>query len=344
MEHLLKQILATLKSIESKSGSSDLGFRASARPIYIYANRQYEDCLWYFWDGVRNTYEPIQLTAIKGYIEKIELSDKIFRKKPEQKVHVHFRADRHYIIEFGLTTNTAKGFLNTVSNMPKEALHSPITISLKAGDEPTALFMEIFGTDGKFFFPYEKDFDDWDRILKIAIENVRQAFAQSSAGQVVDWESTPEAQEPDPEAQEPDPEPQLSESKDPAPEYVSELPTAQRLDSIQAQIRAVKTIKDIKAIETALEEGKENLGEKKIETLRAKLEEVREDLYPQAQMGKIKQSMTASRKILNWGSEELAKFIRKEFNSREMAELSLPEIANLTQKMRSLADQLDPLT
>jgi hypothetical protein len=341
VEDLLKQILATLKSIESKSNSSDLGFRASARPIYIYANRQYEDCLWYFWDGVGNTYEPIKLTAIKGYIEKIELSEKIFRKKPEQKVHVHFRADRNYIIEFGLATNTAKGFLNTVANMPKEALSNPITIGLKAGDEsPTAMFMEIFGADGKFFFPYDKELENWDPILKTATENVRQAFAQSSVGQVAgDWDSTPEDQPPEPEDQ-----PQAPKSKNPVPKYVPELSPAQRLDSIQSQIRAAKTIKDIKAIETALEEGKEYLAEGKIEALRTKLELVREDLYPQALMGKIKQSMTASRKILNWGSEQLAEFIRKEFNSREMAELSLPEIDNLTKKMRSLADQIDPLT
>ena len=56
---LLQAILDELKAQGRSEGSTPLGFGNPPRARYIYANRQYPDCLWYFWNGGKSIYEPI---------------------------------------------------------------------------------------------------------------------------------------------------------------------------------------------------------------------------------------------------------------------------------------------
>ena len=67
----LKEILQELQASKRQ-----LGFGHSPRPRYIYVNRQYPECVWYFWDGENKRHEPILFNALTGIIEKLETEEK----------------------------------------------------------------------------------------------------------------------------------------------------------------------------------------------------------------------------------------------------------------------------
>ncbi|MCX6976606.1 MAG: hypothetical protein NTX04_01435, partial [Verrucomicrobia bacterium] len=100
-EALLQSILDQLRSPRP---SPTLGLSSPPKPRFIYANRQYPDCLWYFWNNSKNQHEPIELTALTGYIEKIDIEEKSFRGRSEPKLNLTLRADRLYTIQAGLDT------------------------------------------------------------------------------------------------------------------------------------------------------------------------------------------------------------------------------------------------
>ena len=61
---------------ELQASKQQLGFGHSPKPRYIYANRQYPECLWYFWDGANKKHEPILFLALTGIVEKLEIEQK----------------------------------------------------------------------------------------------------------------------------------------------------------------------------------------------------------------------------------------------------------------------------
>jgi hypothetical protein len=150
-----------------------LGFSHPPKARYIYANRQYPDCLWYFWNGAKNSHEPIEYHALTGTIEKLEIEEKEFRGKPDPKVNLHIRADRPYVIQSGIDTLFAKGLLYTLSKLPSEAFKKPITIAVEAGETEQVLFCRIYNpvTGNAVYAPYPDD-TNWDVVTKRAIEKV----------------------------------------------------------------------------------------------------------------------------------------------------------------------------
>lgn len=113
---LLQAILDQLHAANQK-----LGFGHPPKPRYIYANRQYSDCLWYFWNGARNEHEPITYHALTGLIERLEIEEKQFRGRPDHKVNLHVLADRAYVLQAGYETQFARGLLYMLSKLPVDA-------------------------------------------------------------------------------------------------------------------------------------------------------------------------------------------------------------------------------
>ena len=172
---LLTQILAQLKS---SSQPSVLGFCDPPKTRYIYANRQYPDCLWYFWNGGKSMHEPIEPHAITGIVDKIDIETKEFRGKPDTKVNIHITADRPYVIQSGLDTLFAKGLLFTLSKLPVEAFRKPIMIAVEAGETEQVLFPRVYNpvTGTLVYAPYGEGVD-WPTIIQKAIDKVAQAHS-----------------------------------------------------------------------------------------------------------------------------------------------------------------------
>ncbi|WP_242041684.1 hypothetical protein [Alkalinema sp. FACHB-956] len=168
---LLKAILDELRSQRQP-----LGFSHPPKPRYIYANRKYNDCLWYFWNGAKNQHEPIEYHALTGIIEKLELEEKEFRGKSDSKVNLFIRADRMYIIQSGWDTVFAKGLLYTLSKLPIDAFTKPITISVEAGETEQVLFCRIYNpaTGSSVYAPYGEEVD-WEAVTQRAIDKISTA-------------------------------------------------------------------------------------------------------------------------------------------------------------------------
>lgn len=176
---LLSQILNQIK-IQSQTQTSVLGFGDPPKTRYIYANRQYPDCLWYFWDGGKNSHEPIASHAITGVIDKIEIETKEYRGKPDPKLNVYVKADRPYVIQSGLDTLFAKGLIFTLSKLPIEAFRKPIMIAVEAGGDEKVLFSRVYNpaTGSPVFAPYT-DSVVWTDVIDKAIYKVSQAHSSN---------------------------------------------------------------------------------------------------------------------------------------------------------------------
>lgn len=159
-EELLADILAELR----QSRSQQVGFGHPPKPRYIYANRQYNDCLWYFWLGDKNTHEPIEYTALTGTIEKLEIEEKEFRGKPDPKVNLHIRADRSYVIQAGFDTLFAKGLLSSLDALSKGELCGVVTIAVEPGETEQVLFCRVYVSDRLVFAPYEEPVN-WRKVV-----------------------------------------------------------------------------------------------------------------------------------------------------------------------------------
>ena len=176
----IHNLLEEIKASRSAPPAVPLGFGSAPKPRYIYANRQYPDCLWYFLNGPKNEHEPIEHTALTGYVEKLELDEKEFRGKPKIKVNLTLRADRLYVIQAGFETLFARGLLYSLSKMPQEAFRKPIMISVEAGESDQVLFCKIYNpVNGKpFFVPYPED-TDWQATAQRAIAKIQKVHEES---------------------------------------------------------------------------------------------------------------------------------------------------------------------
>lgn len=171
---------------ELRSSKQTLGFSHPPKPRYIYANRQYSDCLWYFWNGAKSEHEPIEYHALTGIIEKLEVEEKEFRGKPDYKVNLHVRAGasltegaRAYVIQSGYDTLFARGLVFMLSKLPIEAFRQPITIAVEAGDTEQVLFCRIYNpaTGQAVFAPYPEQVD-WNTVTQRAMIKIREAHTK----------------------------------------------------------------------------------------------------------------------------------------------------------------------
>lgn len=152
MELLLQEILDTLRS---QNNTIKLGFCEPPKTRYIYANRQYPDCLWYFWDGAKNTHEPIARQAITGYITNIAIEVKEFRGKDDPKLNISIKADRPYCLQVGIDTEVGKSLIYTLAHIPGDDFALPLTIAVEAGETEQVLFARVYKGNAAYYIERE---------------------------------------------------------------------------------------------------------------------------------------------------------------------------------------------
>lgn len=132
-----------------------LGFGPSPKAKRIYLNRQYPDCLWYFWNFDSNKHEPIVHESITGTLTRVEVEPGEHRGKPNDKILLYLSCDRQrFILVVGLETFTAKGLINA---LVAADLKTPITIAPEAGDSENVLFARVYRGDGEaVYVPVEQ--------------------------------------------------------------------------------------------------------------------------------------------------------------------------------------------
>lgn len=175
-ETLLQAILDELKAARAAHPVVPLGFGSPPKARFIYANRQYPNCLWYYWNSAKNEHEPIEQTALTGWVEKLEIETKEFRGKTETKINLTIRADRLYVIQSGAETLFGKGLLHTLAKLPAEAFRQPIMIAVEPGETEQVLFCRIYNpaTGKSVFAPYPDD-ADWTAITQKAVSKIQKA-------------------------------------------------------------------------------------------------------------------------------------------------------------------------
>jgi hypothetical protein len=165
MELILEKILAELQSQDKAS----LGFCDPPVTRTIYANRQYPDCLWYFWNGGTGKHEPIAQCAIRGVVENVSIEQKEFRGKPDHKLNVLIKADKSYKIQFGLETETAKGILWTLANISDEDLSGPLTIAVEPGETEQVLFTKVYKGSQSLYFERSGEIN-WKKVANQVVD------------------------------------------------------------------------------------------------------------------------------------------------------------------------------
>jgi hypothetical protein len=179
-DSLLQAILDELKAARNAPPAVALGFSAPPKPRFIYANRQYSNCLWYFWNSAKNEHEPIESTALTGWVEKLEIEEKEFRGRTEIKVNLTLRADRIYILQAGFETIFARSLIYTLAKLPSDAFRQPIMIAVEPGDTEQVLFCRIYNpVNGKPVFAPWPEETDWPATAHRASQKIEQVHQAS---------------------------------------------------------------------------------------------------------------------------------------------------------------------
>ncbi|PSB28372.1 hypothetical protein C7B70_21175 [Chlorogloea sp. CCALA 695] len=170
----MKEILEELRSSKQQ-----IGFGHPPKPRYIYTNRQYPECLWYFWDGENKRHEPILFNALTGIIEKLETEEKEYKGKRSLKINLHIRAERNYAIQTGIETMFAKGLLYTLSELPVEKFKSAITIAVEPGNDAQVSFCRIYNpvSGQAVYAPYTEPVN-WQDVIRRAISKIDTAHGR----------------------------------------------------------------------------------------------------------------------------------------------------------------------
>lgn len=150
-----------------------LGFGNSPRPRFVYLNRQYPECLWYFWKSDKNTYEPILSESITGYLKRIEIKEGEHRGKEKIKLNLTIACeDQNFVLVIGAETETAKSLLNNLVACAIDFAQTPICIEPKAGDSENVLFTNVY-VDGQLIYTGDRRLETLDAI-GILTERLRQ--------------------------------------------------------------------------------------------------------------------------------------------------------------------------
>lgn len=174
----LNQLLQALLD-ELRASKQQLGFGHPPKPRYIYANRKYSDCLWYFWNGAKNEHEPIKFHALTGIVARLEVEQKEYKGQLECKVNLHVCADRKYVIQAGCETLFAKGLLYALSGLPSAAFTQPLIIAVEPGDTEQVLFCRIYNpvTGQSVYAPYPEN-TNWQEVTQQASAKIDQAHGR----------------------------------------------------------------------------------------------------------------------------------------------------------------------
>ena len=180
---ILQAILDEIKAMRNAPPTVPVGFSSPPKPRFVYANRQH-NCLWYFWNSVKNEHEPIEATALTGWVEKMEIEEKDFRGRTETKVNLTVRAERQYIIQAGFETIFARGLMHTLAKLPAEAFRQPIMIAVEPGEAEQVLFCKIYNpANGKSVFAPYADDTDWKSVAQRAISKIELVHGGAGPGQ-----------------------------------------------------------------------------------------------------------------------------------------------------------------
>ena len=145
----------------------------------VYVNRQYPECVWYFWDGENKKHEPILFNALTGIIEKLETEVKEFKGKHSLKINLHIKAERNYVLESGCETMFSKGLLYAISKLPIQAFKQAITIAVEPGEDEKVSFCRIYNpvTGQAVYAPYTEPVD-WQNVITRATSKINTAHGR----------------------------------------------------------------------------------------------------------------------------------------------------------------------
>ena len=118
-----------------------LGFGKSPIRRSVYVNRQYPNCIWYFWDGQNNTHIPIVETDLFCFIDSISVRENEFKGKAVEKIEVNVSADHPYRLVAGIETAFARSFVSAL--LAPFDFAQPVAIVVQAGDEEGVVFGRV---------------------------------------------------------------------------------------------------------------------------------------------------------------------------------------------------------
>lgn len=127
----IDQIIAALNRLAPPA--QKLGFGDLPLPTIVYVKNE-GDYLWYTWDHANNKPLAIHAPALTGYLRGIERIEKEFRGDAKPKLRIHIEADQGYIIQTGLDSVFARGFLLNLLALDPAQLALPITIAPEGND------------------------------------------------------------------------------------------------------------------------------------------------------------------------------------------------------------------
>lgn len=166
----LRQIEAIVRSIVSESKTGAFRDRIGNFTRTIYANRQYPDCLWYFWNGGEKVHEPIATPVLTGRITNFQIMEKEFRGRSDDKIQIEMMTtEGRFNVETGFETVVGRGWMIALLMLsPKEG--DLISLKVRPGDQDEkALLGSLYNSEEREVFkPYTKE-ENWkcvaDRLI-----------------------------------------------------------------------------------------------------------------------------------------------------------------------------------
>jgi hypothetical protein len=320
METLLTEILQELRKLTAPP----LGFNHPPKPRYVYANRQYSDCLWYFWNGGKNEHEPIAHHALTGAIERIEIETKEFRGKPDIKVNLHIRGDRFYVLQSGFDTLFAKGLLWSLDQLPSLTAGAVLTIAVEPGDTEQVLFCRVYGPDGQSIYAPYPDTTDWVAIA---------ASVQSKLG----GESVK-------------PEPKKVVPVSPAPEFKAnplsgqgELISDESGGIVDRLNRLIKQMgaQEIDGIGGTLAEWRERLGENAYDLLYRRWDARAKQLgVGSIDRAGVIAAISVEMQLLEWSNEKGSLYLQSKYGKKKRSELTDSELLEFLGQLKELRTEV----
>lgn len=339
MEELLAELQKTNARLEelaliwseANKPAIVLGFQNPPRARYIYANRQYPDCLWYFWNGAKSTYEPIETHALTGFIEKVEIEEKEFRGKADPKLNLYIRAERPYVIQAGLETLFARGLIYTLSTLPLDALKAAITIAVEPGDTEQVLFSKVYSPSAgtAFYASYAEERNiDWSsmaRSLCLRIGSPEPLPVQDSNIQDRTRPPVGRASAPRPtETIAPSSErtvvtrrvvlPSIEPAFDPLSGQGSIIANNPPIvDSIRNNLRNAITLRDFSCLKKMLSDHASILGEIILGKLQDDINLSYKRAFPPAELEQLKSIIKKAKENLEWSPDRFSAFVSETF-------------------------------
>ena len=333
------ELLNLLLTSLLKPDAAKLGLGPAPRTKFIYANRQYPDCLWYFWSKAKSTYEPIMQTALTGFIKKIELETKKTRGKEEPKVNIHVNADIPYVIQSGADTLFTRGLMYTISTMSDHDLRGAITIEVEAGTkDEQALFSKLYNasTGAVYYASYAEEASvDWSKLLQSAMNRVNKGevtlpqLPKNAVSQLKRVETDPVAVRKSIAA----PERKVDTPIDvePLTGQINMTPSEPSIvDSIMPHLKNAKTLRDFTVAKSMISSNSEELGAMITEKLMSDYKRLYLMCFPEPEFARIVAEIHEAKDKLNWTPNRFKTFLTQKFpNCETTAHLTMDQIRSL---------------